>query len=82
VPGPRVPFEVIGPIQAVRTIAPGSRIREIGRLVKRYGPARWLKRGGVAAVRFGNGTTRRVEVHWYEAHGFGRKEIKIKRYIG
>ena len=22
-----------------------------------------------------------AEIHWYEAHGIGRKEFKIKRYI-
>jgi hypothetical protein len=81
VPAPGAPFAITGPIQAVRTIATGGRIREIGRLVKRYGPGRWLKRGGLTTVRLRDGTTRRVEVHWYEAQGIGRKEIKIKRCI-
>ena len=28
-----------------------------------------------------NGMTRLAEVHWYEAHGIGRKKMKIKRFL-
>jgi hypothetical protein len=36
---------------------------------------------GVARVRLQNGDVRLAELHWYEAHGIGKKEIKRKRYL-
>ena len=74
-------FEVIGDITNVETFATGSSIRELARLRKFYGRGRWRKRKGIARVRLEDGEIRRAEVHWYEAHGIGRKELKIKRYI-
>ena len=50
-------------------------IRELGRLRKRYGPGRWRKMKGVATIRLADGRVRRAELHWYEAHGIGRKEV-------
>jgi len=75
-------FEVIGDIADVETFATGRSIRELPRLRKVYGAGRWRKRKGVAQVRLADGTMRRAEVHWYEAHGIGRKELKIKRFLG
>lgn len=74
-------FEIVGAIAHVETFAVGSSIREIGRLRKLYGRGRWRKRKGIARVRLPDGVTRLAEVHWYEAHGIGRKEFKIKRYL-
>ena len=74
-------FEVIGRIEDIETIAAGSQIREIARLRKAFGPRRWRKLKGVATVRFEDGTIQRVELHWYEAHGLGRKKLKIKAYL-
>ena len=74
-------FEVIGSIEEIQTIAIGNRIREIARLRKAFGVGRWRKRKGVALVRFEDGTIHRVELHWYEAHGIGRKKLKIKEYL-
>jgi hypothetical protein len=74
-------FEIIGDIIDVETFATGTSIREIGRLRKFYGRGRWRKRKGFAQVRLSDGTTRRAEIHWYEAHGIGRKEFKLKRYV-
>lgn len=74
-------FEIIGDITHVETIATGSSIRELPRLRKFYGRGRWRKRKGIARVRLEDGEVRLAEVHWYEAHGIGRKELKIKRYI-
>jgi hypothetical protein len=74
-------FEILGDIAGAETIAIGSSIREIARLRKFYGRGRWRKRKGVAQVRLESGEVRLAEVHWYEAHGIGRKEFKIKRYI-
>jgi hypothetical protein len=74
-------FEVIGGITDIQTIAVGSSIREVNRLRKAYGAGRWRKLKGVGTVRLSDGTLCRAELHWYEAHGIGRKEIKIKRIL-
>lgn len=74
-------FEVIGEIEDVETIAVGGRIRDIMRLRRRFGPGRWRKLKGRARVRLVSGMTRLAEVHWYEAHGIGRKKMKIKRFL-
>ena len=74
-------FEILGDITGVETFATGSSIRELARLRKFYGKGRWRKRKGTARVRLEDGEVRLAEVHWYEAHGIGRKELKIKRYI-
>ncbi|MDQ5858125.1 MAG: hypothetical protein M3542_07620 [Acidobacteriota bacterium] len=75
-------FEVVGRLAHVETIATGREIREFQRLVRLYGVARWRKRKGVAPVRLPGGKIHLAELHWYEAHGVGRKEMKIKRYLG
>jgi hypothetical protein len=74
-------FEVVGKIEHEETFATGSGIREIARLRRAYGKGRWRKRKGEATIRFDDGTTRRAELHWYEATGIGRKEFKIKRLL-
>ena len=72
---------IIGQISNIETIAVGKRIREVERLRKVYGPGRWRKVKGTARVRLPDGSTSRAEVHWYEAHGVGRQEFKIKRLL-
>ena len=74
-------FEVIGKIENVETMAVGGHIRDIMRLRKQYGPGRWRKLKGIAMVRLENGSLRMAEVHWYEAHGIGKKKMKIKRFL-
>ena len=74
-------FEVISDITDIETIAAGSAIRDLGRLRKIYGPGRWRKVKGTAMIRLRTGRVRRAEIHWYEAHGIGRKELKRKRYL-
>jgi hypothetical protein len=74
-------FEVVGEITDIETIAIGKAIREIDRLHEQYGEGRWRKLKGVALVRLRSGRIRRAELHWYEAHGVGKKEIKRKRYL-
>lgn len=71
-------FQIVGPIRDIETIATGRAIREVRRLRRRYGRGRWRKRKGVSAVRLLDGTVHQAEVHWYEAHGIGRREFKIK----
>ena len=74
-------FEILGEITVVETIAAGAGIRDIKRLRKNYGKGRWRKMKGVARVRLENGRVRLAELHWYEAHGIGKKEIKRKLYL-
>lgn len=74
-------FEIIGNIEAIEIIAVGSKIRVLAYLQKVHGRGRWRKLNGVARVKIPNGQTRRVELHWYEAHGIGRKDMKIKQYL-
>ena len=74
-------FEMIGKIREIETFAIGTSIREVKRLQKRFGAGRWRKRKGFATVRLFDGTIHEAELHWYEAHGIGKKEIKIKHLL-
>jgi hypothetical protein len=74
-------FEVVGDLTDVETIAAGSGIRELARLRRLYGKGRWRKMKGVARIRLNDGRIRVAELHWYEAHGIGKKEFKRKRYL-
>lgn len=74
-------FEIVDKIENVETVAVGGRIRDIMRLRKQYGPGRWRKLKGIAQVRLQSGKICRAEVHWYEAHGIGRKKMKIKHIL-
>lgn len=74
-------FQIIGPITDVETIAVGRSIRELKRLRKAYGRGRWRKLKGIATIRLADDTICTAELHWYEAHGIGKKELKIKRIL-
>ena len=71
-------FELLGPINEIQPIAIGRGVRERARLRRRYGTGRWRKLKGIARVRLIDGTIHTAEVHWYEAHGIGLKELKLK----
>jgi hypothetical protein len=75
------PFEIISEITDVEPIAVGKSVRDRARLRKQYGPGRWRKLKGIAMIRLRSGRIRKAELHWYEAHGIGKKEIKRKRYL-
>lgn len=75
-------FKIVGRIEDIEIIATGTAIRERKRLWKVYGKARWRKLKGNASIRFSDGTMCQAEIHWYEAHGIGAKEHKIKRIVG
>ncbi len=74
-------FEILGHIDETEIIAVGGSIRDLAYLRKIYGPGRWRKLKGKAHIKLPNGAIRWVELHWYQAHGVGRKDIKIKRYL-
>jgi len=74
-------FEILGEISDVEVIARGSGIRDLPRLRRLYGHGNWRKMKGIARIRLVTGRERLAELHWYEAHGIGKKEIKRKRYV-
>jgi hypothetical protein len=74
-------FEVVGDISEIETIATGHDIQRLGFLRERYGGRYWRKRKGIATVRLASGSIRSAEVRRYEAHGVGRKGMKIKRFL-
>ena len=71
-------FEIISDITDIEVIAIGRSIRDLERLREQYGDGRWRKMKGIATIQLSNGRVRRAEIHWYEAHGVGRKEFKRK----
>jgi len=75
-------FEVLRPVKDIEVMATGSGIRVLSHLRKAYGRGRWRTLKGIATVRLPNGTLRKVELHWYEAHGIGKRDMKIKHYFG
>jgi hypothetical protein len=77
----QMPFEILGEISQIETFASGSGIREIARLRRIYGRGRWRKRKGIARIRLPDGSVHLAELHWYEAAGIGRKELKIKHLL-
>lgn len=74
-------FEIVGDISGIEIIAIGRKIRILPLLQKRYGRGRWRKLKGVATVRLAGGRIRTAEVHWFEAHGIGKKKMRIKYYL-
>ena len=71
-------FDIVGRIRSVETMAVGRGIRVLRQLRRRHGKGRWRKRKGIGTVRLRDGTVHTAEIHWYEAHGMGRREFKIK----
>jgi hypothetical protein len=74
-------LRVLGEIAGIEVIAVGGSIRELRRIEKAYGSGRWRKLKGRASVELPDGTIEVAEVHWYESHGIGRREVKIKRLL-
>jgi len=74
-------FEIVGEVVNIETIAAGRRIRQLERLKRLYGKGRWRKMKGEALIRLASGRVQRAELHWYEAHGVGKRDMKFKRYL-
>lgn len=74
-------FTIIGNISNIRVIAKGRGIRELSRLHKFYGKGKWKKLKGLAIIKIGDSQKWRVKLHWYEAHGIGKREIKLKTML-
>ena len=75
-------IEILSEITDIETIATGHSIRELDRLQKMYGRGRWRKLKGFATVRLPDDTICQAEIHWYEAHGIGKQDFKVKRVLG
>ena len=74
-------FDILGDVRGVDIIAAGHGIRDLAILTKLFGRGNWRKLKGFVTVRFANGTMAEAEVHWYEAHGIGKRWVKVKRVI-
>ena len=81
IPGNEYGFEILDKIQWIETIASDHSIRELRRLNRIYGKTNWRKRKGIAKIRLSDGVEKIAELHWYEGHGKGKKEVKIKKYM-
>jgi hypothetical protein len=72
-------FTILAGPTDIQIIATGRGIRELARVRRAYGDGRWRKMKGTALVRITlTGEITQREVHWYEAHGIGKREFKIK----
>ncbi len=74
-------FEIIAKIENIEVISKGRGIRDLKRLNKVYGKGNWRKLKGITTIKLRNGKVKQAELHWYEEHGIGKKEIKRKRYL-
>ena len=74
-------FQILGEVREIETIASSHGIRDLRVLTKLFGAGNWRKVKGFATVRFANGTVAEAELHWYEAHGIGKRWMKVKRVI-
>lgn len=75
-------IEILSEITDIEIIAVGNSIRNLDRLQKKYGKGRWRKLKDFAHVRLPDNATCFAEIHWYEAHGIGKRDIKVKRILG
>jgi len=74
-------FEIVGAIANPQVIASGIGVRIRSYLRKAYGAGGWRKTNGIATIRLSSGALRFVELHWHEAHGIGKRDVKIRRYV-
>jgi len=74
-------FEILGKIFDIEIIVIGSKIRILPFLQREFGKGRWRKLKGIAQVKLSDGEVRLAEVHWFEAHGIGKKFLRIKHYL-
>lgn len=74
-------FKIRGEIREIETIAVGRGIKNLKRLNKVYGKTGWRKLKGTCQIKLEDGAVLEAEVHWYEGHGIGKREVKIKRYL-
>ena len=74
-------FVILGDIGNIETIATGRGVYIRRYPDRAYGKRRWRKRKGTAAMRLHDGSECEAEIHWFEAHGIGRRDFKVKRVL-
>lgn len=74
-------FKLRSEITDIEVIAVGRAIRDLAQIRKAYGKGRWRKLKGRALVELPGGEVVEAELHWYEAHGIGRQEMRVKRIL-
>jgi hypothetical protein len=74
-------FEIVGRLHSIEVIASGREIRVLAMLRKKWGHGRWRKMKGIALVRLRSERLRQAEIHWYEAHGIGKRDLRIKKLL-
>ncbi|MCI0399511.1 MAG: hypothetical protein L0332_32130 [Chloroflexi bacterium] len=74
-------YERISEITNVQVIAKGTGVDIRHYLNRTFGHGHWRKLKGVALVKYENNEIWLVELHWYEAHGIGKRLEKIKRRL-
>jgi hypothetical protein len=74
-------FRIVGPIERIEVIASGRSVQIARHLRQKFGGRRWRKMKGVATIELDDGSIRKAELHWFEAHGVGRVYVKRKRYV-
>ena len=65
---------IVSQITTVENIAVAGSVRDVRRLRRLHGGKRWRKVKGAAYVELITGEIRLAELHWYEAHGIGKKK--------
>ena len=74
-------FQILGEIRNTQIIARGRSVRDRRRLDRMYGRGDWRKLKGVALVHDEYNEIYEAEIHWYEAHGIGKRQLKIKKRL-
>lgn len=77
-------FKIISAITQIQVIAKGTGVDIRQHLNRTYAGGRkvnWRKLKGVAIVEYANDEQWEVELHWFEAHGIGRRDEKDKRKL-
>jgi hypothetical protein len=72
------PVDILGAIRKIEIIASGIGVRVRAKLKLRYGKGNWKKLKGIALIRDNEREIYEAEIHWYEAHGIGKRDFKIK----
>jgi hypothetical protein len=74
-------FRLRSDISDVQVIAASVGVRVRAKVKKAYGSGRWRKLKRTALVELPDGYVFRAELHSYEAHGIGRRDMKVKRLL-
>ncbi len=74
-------FKLSSEITNIQTIAKGKSVDIRHELNRVYGRGDWRKLKGIATVEYENGQIWVAELHWFEAHGIGRKRMKDKHKL-